>query len=251
MGDQKQIFDMGESTSDIFRGESNSDAIRKIYGQSAEQFADIVKSKLPPVSHSYSLLDIGSSKGELLGDVLRLLPDYHFVVTITDTNPEAVAQNMVVGKKIIADAESLPFQDKEFDLILMRYVLQFNSFDGQKKIIDEIARVVSKIAIVQHAGPDTENPDLWREKVEPIFSDDKLPQIKRSGMFWSSHDEIEKYMTKRGIRFEMISTDKINGFSQTFIERYDMNNKQAQQIRNLLGDKDYLLKTTWIILPEV
>jgi ubiquinone/menaquinone biosynthesis C-methylase UbiE len=251
MEEKKQIFDMGNATSGIFRGNSTSDATKEVYGKSASLFSEIIKSKLPETEKEYSLLDIGSSKGEFLSDVLGFLPSYRFDVTVTDTNPDAVAKNLIVGKKIVADAELLPFENKSFDVILMRYVLQFNLFKGQKKIIDEIARTVKQIAIVQHAGPDNKNAKLWREKVGSIFSNDKLPQIQRSGMYWSSAEEVEGYMAIKGIKFERVSSNEIHGLSQVYIERYSMNSEQAGEVRKLIDDMDYLFQTTWVIYPNV
>lgn len=250
MQNQKPIYDMGNATAGIFKGNSISNAIKEIYGESASLFANLIKSKLPDTEKEYTLLDIGSSKGELLADILTLLPEYHFDITVTDTNPDAVSQNCIDGKKIVADAESLPFDDKSIDLIIMRYVLQFNLIENQKNIINEVSRVTKGFAIVQHGGADSFDAESWREKIDKIFIDDDLPQIRRSGMFWSTAEEIENYMDSENIRYERILSKKIQGLSQPFIERYSLGNEQATKLRTMLGDKDFLTQTTWIIYPR-
>ncbi len=238
---------MGDASAKIFKGKSISAPIIEIYGESAGLFSNIIKSRLPDTGKTYTLLDIGSSRGELLSDILDLLPEYRFDITVTDTNPNAIAENCINGKKIVTDAESLPFEDKSIDLVIMRYVLQFNLFENQKRIIDEISRVVKGFAIIQHGGADDFNPEAWREVVGKIFIDDELPQIKRDGMFFSSSNEIENYMDSKNVKYERVLSKKIWGLSQAFIERYSLSGEQASYLRDKLGDKDFLVQTTWII----
>lgn len=250
MENKKQIFDMGDQTSEVFRGNSPSTAVHEIYGESADLFANIIKSKLPDTEKEYSLVDIGSSKGELLSDVVNLLPEYHFNITATDMNAEAVSQNSATTNRVVADAEALPFADNGADIITMRYVLQFNSLEGQERIIKEISRTVKEFAVVEHGGSDGVDAEAWREKVGKIFEDDDLPQIKRKGMFWSSAEEVESLMEKNNIRFERVLSKKIDGLSQVYIERYLLNDDQSSEIRKMLEGKDYLVQTTWIIYPK-
>ncbi len=247
---KKPVFDMGIATSEAFRGDSAFDAVKEIYGNSAPLFASIIRSKFPVTEKEYALIDVGSYKGELLSDILKLLPEYHFNITVSDTNSDAIAHNTVSGKHVVADAESLPFDDASIDIVAMRYVLQFNLFEVQKKIISEISRVTKGIAIVQHGGADDIDTDLWREKVDKIFRNDTLPQIKRNGMFWSSASEIEDFMRTSNIKFEKVLSKKISGMSQAFIERYSLNNEQVELIKKIMGDKDYLIQTTWLIHPK-
>lgn len=245
---QKPVFDMGVSTFEVFKGYSESGAVKEIYGESAVLFAEIIKSKIQPEG-THSLIDIGSAKGELLSEILKLLPQYSFIVTATDTNPKAIEENIATNR-IVADAESLPVNNKSIDIALMRYVLQFNSLQSQEIILSEVSRVIKKIGIIQHAGSDNDDPQGWRDRVDQIFSSDNLPQIKRAGMYYSSVNEVESLMSKNNIKFERIQTKKINGLSEAFIKRYALNKNQIKLLRNMLGDKDYIIQTTWIIYPK-
>ena len=69
-------------------------------------------------------------------------------------------------------------------------------------------------------------------------------------MFWSTAEEIENYMDIKNIRYERILSKRIQGLSQPFIERYSLSDKQASKLRNMLGDKDFLTQTTWIVYPK-
>ena len=56
-------------------------------------------------------------------------------------------------------------------------------------------------------------------------------------------------MDCENIRYERVLSKKIQGLSQPFIERYSLSNEQASKLRGMLGDKDFLTQTTWIIYP--
>ncbi len=244
----KPIYHMGIKTSDVFRGKSELGPVREIYGESAKFFSGIIRSKFV-VGEKHSLLDIGSAKGELVSEMLGYLPEYEFDITATDTNPDAINGNPAKNK-IVADAESLPIDDKSVDVVLMRYVLQFNSLNSQENILKEVQRVTKEIAIVQHGGADSVDSDSWRSGVDQIFHSSELLQLNRDGILYSSQDEVESMMDKNNISYERIQSRRIEGLSQAFIERYSLNDDQIKLIKNILGDKDYIMQTTWIIYPK-
>ena len=244
----KPIYHMGIKTSDVFRGKSELGPVREIYGESAKFFSEIIRSKFV-ADKRRSLLDIGSAKGELLSEMLGYLPEYEFDVTATDTNPYAIDENPAKNK-IVADAESLPIDDNTIDITLMRYVLQFNSLNSQENILKEVQRVTKEIAIVQHGGADSVDSDSWRSCVDQIFHSSELLPLNRDGILYSSQNEVESMMDKNNIRYERIQSRRIEGLSQAFIERYSLNEGQIKLIKNMLGDKDYIMQTTWIIYPE-
>ena len=244
----KPIYHMGVKTSDVFRGKSEMGPVREIYGESAKFFSEIIRSKFTS-DKKHSLLDIGSAKGELVSEMLGYLPGYNFDVTATDTNPDAINENSAKNK-IVADAESLPLDDQTIDIVLMRYVLQFNSLNSQENILKEVQRVTKEIAIVQHGGADSVDSEGWRNSVDQIFHSAELLPLNRDGILYSSQDEVESMMDKNNISYERIQSRRIEGLSQAFIERYSLNDDQIKLIKNILGDKDYIMQTTWIIYPK-
>jgi len=244
----KPIFDMGVKTSDIFRGKSESGSVKEIYGESARFFSDIIRSRFP-ADKKYSLLDIGSAKGELLSEMLEYLPEYEFDITATDTNSGVINENPAKNK-VVADAESLPVNDHDIDIVLMRYVLQFNSLNSQENILREIQRVTKGVSIIQHGGADNVDSNNWRNRVDQMFHSSELLPLKRDGIFYSSQNEVESLMNKNNIHYERIQSRRIEGLSQAFIERYSLDNDQIELIKRMLGDKDYIMQTTWIIYPK-
>jgi SAM-dependent methyltransferase len=244
----KSVYHMGIKTSDVFRGKSESGPVREIYGESAKFFSEIIRSKFT-TDKKHSLLDIGSAKGELVSEMLGYLPEYEFDITATDTNPDAINENPAKNK-IVADAESLPINDQSIDIVLMRYVLQFNSLNSQENILKEVQRVTKEIAIVQHGGADSVDLDGWRSNVDQIFHSSEFLPLNRDGILYLSQNEIEFMMNKNNIRYERIQSRRIEGLSQAFIERYCLNENQSKLIKDILGDRDYIMQTTWIVYPK-
>jgi SAM-dependent methyltransferase len=245
---QKEMFEnQGDGASELFKGEGKSLATHELYAESADLFAGIIKKYLQP-EEKCTLTDVGSYQGEFLGDVLNKLPEYTFSTVAIEMNENALAHNNA-DNKIVAGAEKLPIKDASADIVLCRYVLQWNDTEKQKEIIKEIARSVNKIAIIQHAGADDINPDEWRSRMTDVFDGEEIPQLKRGGMFFSSAQELEQWMIDDGIKFERVQERVIQNLSDVFIEKYNLPENEAKVMKNILGDKDHIHQVTWVIFP--
>ncbi len=64
---------MGEGSTVVFSGNSQIPAIQETYGKTAKLFAKEISARLKN-DKAYTLLDIGTSRGELLGGLLSELP---------------------------------------------------------------------------------------------------------------------------------------------------------------------------------
>jgi hypothetical protein len=124
--------------------------------------------------------------------------------------------------------------------------LQWNNAEKQKKILKEAERVVNDFAIIQHVGADNEDKDLWRDRVNNLLGG-KVDKLKRNDYFFSSRDEIEIWMKEQNISFNRIQDRKVEKFSNLFFERYDLDGEEKLKTENILGDKDYVIQTTWLI----
>lgn len=243
----KSLKNLGEKTSNVFKGESNSLAARELYGESAEYFADVIKNKLSDKNKTYKLADLGSFKGELLGNVLDKLPDYKFNTIAVDINEEALKENSSAQEKIIATLDKTTLEGTSMDVILCRYALAWNNQKKQQEILKEIARIVKGFAIVQHAGADIDNSNKWREKIDNLLNGEEIPKLKRTGYYFSSRSEIENWMKENKINFERLMERKIENLSDVFIERYNLNDSESLKTKEILGDKNYIIQTTWLI----
>ncbi len=241
----------GEKASEVFGGKAMSQTTEKIYSESAQYFSKIIRKKLGKKTDKiYTLADMGSFKGELLKDILANLPEYNFKTIGVDLLEKNLKENKITENKIVADLSRLPISDKNIDVAIVRYVLQWNNKEKQKKILKEISRTIKGFAIIQHAGADNENSDAWRGNIDNLLDGKEVKKIKRMGHYFSSREEIEEWMKESSIKFERLSERKVSSVSNVFIERWGLNEEEARKTREILGDKDYITQTTWLVSPQ-
>jgi len=245
---KEMLSAQGDGASKVFKGEGMFQATNEVYNESANLFADVIKNHLSPEGVAM-LADIGSYQGEFLTDVLDKLPEYAFDTIAVEMNENALSYNSA-NQRVLAGAEKLPFENNSIDIILCRNVLQWNSMEKQKEIVRELARVVHKIAIVQHAGADDISPEEWRNAMDKVFDAKEISQVQRSGRFFSSAKELEDWMHDEKIQFKKVQEKTIENLSDIFIEKYNLPENEALMMKNILGDKDYIQQTTWIIFPS-
>lgn len=219
-----------------------------MYGETAGFFSEEIKNRLVP-DKEYVLADVGAFKGELLDNIISKLPDFKFKTVALDINNKALEENRA-DTKIAGVAEQLPFADKSVDVLMMRYVLQWNNPEKQKKIIKEIPRVIKDFALIEHIGSGNDDPILWRKNMDNLLGGDRVPKLKRAEQFFSSRDEIEKWMAEEGVKFERLNEQRIDNPSDAFIERYNLTLEEGKAVREILGDNDYEIKTDWIVYPD-
>lgn len=236
----------GANTSRAFAGLGSSEAIRQTYAESAPLFAHILRTHLLRTDTSYSLADLGSYKGEFLCELLKHLTEYTFDPVAIDANEKALAENST-SRRVIANATRLPFVDCVFDVSICRYVLQWNTPEGQRLILHEIARTTKHVAIIQHAGSLCRNTE-HRSRIHRLM-DGSIPAMQRSGFSFSTRDEIESWLHAEGIHFVCVQNREIPNLSDVYIERYDLDATNAAHIKTILGNLDLIVQTTWILLP--
>lgn len=248
---ETKTLDMGLEASRIFSGHDNTKSNTILYNQTAEDFVRIIASKLPPRVQPYTLADFGSFKGELLGNLVELLKNqrYDLNTIAIDGNTQAMAENKA-DFKIISDLASVPLADKSVDFSINRYTLAWNSLENQGNILEEMARTCREFAIVQHAGADNYNSDAWRARMNDYLSGRDISKVKREGHYFSSRDEVEKTLQERKIRFIRLEDIKVDAVSDVFIKRYNLTPEEAKKTIEILQDKDYVMKTTWLIMPK-
>lgn len=241
---------MGDDASRVFSGETQSQVNKEMYGETAEFFANEIKRRLPVREEPYTIADIGAFQGELLEEVMNKLPEYKFTSIATDINEQALQKNSVSEGKVVTRAEKLPFADESIDIAIMRYVLVWNEPEKQKEILAELARTVKEFALVEHGGADIADTEEWRNRIGSLFSGNDVPKLKRGEHFFASRDEIEGWMQERGINFERLRDRIVQNMADIFIERYALDAENAEKTKEVLGDKNYVRQTDWIIYPQ-
>ena len=246
-----KILELGIDTSRVFAGKSALEAIELLYNRSAKDLANLIVSNLSLSMSEYTLADFGSFKGELLQNTLGFLKsrNYCFKSIAIDRIYSALEENKA-DVKIVADLDNVPLEDRSIDVGIMRYALQWNGLETQIKILRELARTCRKFAIIQHVGADNEDPTAWRDKISNLLSGKDLPKLTRSKHYYSSRKELEELLQKEKIKYKIIEERKVNYLSDVFIERYGLDKNESEKTREILGNKDYIMKTTFMIFPK-
>lgn len=237
-------LNQGINSNKIFSGKGNSISAKLIYGESANLFSQLIKKEL--TSNKYSIIDFGSSKGEFIAEIIKKTPKFKFEITAIDFNKDDLNKNNIANKKIhskITEDKKLKLNE---DIGIMRYLLQWNSITNQEKIIKTFNKSINKFGIIQHAGADSKDSGSWRKKINKIF-DGRISKLKRNGMFFSSSKEIESIFKKHKINFSKVDEIQVNELSNIFIEKYSLNPSESKQIKDIFSEKDYIVRTTWII----
>jgi len=247
---ERQLIEQGLDTSRVFSGRANLEATAKLYGQSSNLFSKIISERLP-VGRKYHLADFGSFKGELLNKIIQNLVNrgYNFHTYAIDRIEKVLLENSA-ETKIHSNLTHVPLEDKSIDIAMARYILVWNSLEDQLKILKEMTRTSKQFAIVQHAGADNVEPEEWRKKIDFLMTGKDVLELKREGCYFSSGQEIEQRMNQNRIKFVRLDELKVSPLSDMFIERYKLEPKSAKKTREILGDKDYVIRTTWLIYEE-
>jgi len=232
----------GKNASPLFKGMSQSREATLFYGESVDLFAQIVKKNFVP--GTYTLADLGGNKGEFLSKVTEKLPEYSFKSYVVDVN---------LGIEIGLNAEKIDgnilenkFEDKSIDIVFLRYALSWNPFDKQKDVLKEVSRICKGVTIIQHQGYN----DVQISEQDKVFSkifDGRIPEIARNDYFPTNLSQVEKWMSELGLRFSRVQNRKVENISNLFIEKYRLNEKDAQLIKDILSGCDYLMQTCWVL----
>lgn len=236
--------EQGPNAPKIFHGETVSEAAFQMYAESANLFADIIKKSIP-VGDECSMVDLGSHKGIFLKDLLGELPEYRFHTIAVDINGEDLADNPA-DEKINSDLSHVNIPDKSVDIVVCRYVLAWNSLEVQKEIISEMKRIGSGLGIIQHQGAESENPVPLQNAAQNLFSG-VVPKLKREDFFFSTPNQVEEILAGQEIQFERIQNRVVFGLSDLLIEKYGLSEQDAEVVKNILKDTDYVNQTTWVL----
>ena len=132
----------------------------------------------------------------------------------------------------------------------MRYVLQWNYPENQKKILKEVSRTINEFALIEHVGADNENPKEWRKRHDKLYDGIMIPKLKRGEHYFSTSEEIERWMNEESISFERINEKVIKNAESVFAERFNLNDEEGFKVKEIIKDKNFFIKTTWIIFPK-
>ncbi|MEY2641282.1 MAG: hypothetical protein RL150_675 [Candidatus Parcubacteria bacterium] len=227
----------------LFHGLSDDQAIKTVYGESADLFSKIIKKEFDSGSE-INVLDLGSHRGEFLQDLISKLDDYKIKTTAVEINEDDLNNN-IAQVKINSNLIEIPIEDKCFDITLCRYVLAWNSLENQQKIIGNIKRLTKGIAIIQHQGSKN-NSDLLKTSADDLF-DGQIDLLKRDEFYFSNADELKNIFESLQIKYDLIQDREVKGLSNILIKKYSLSEEDAKLTKEILKDSDYIVQTTFVL----
>jgi hypothetical protein len=232
----------GNNAEKIFHGHAKSLASQLFYSESAPLFSKIIKETLK--QGTYSLVDLGGHKGEFLCELSKSLPDYNFESIVVDKidglDPD------VNARKIMADIIDVPLPDKSADIVILRYVLPWDSFENQKLILNEAKRLCRKLCIIQHQGADSADPIPMQQAALKLFAGNPS-KLKRENGFFTESKQVEKWMDELHITYKKFQERRVETLSETFVEKFGLDDEEASIVRDVLRGCDYIMQTTWVL----
>jgi len=191
---------------------------------------DEVADKLP---NEVNVLGIGSGVGNLEYSIKKLLEDkYDKKVNLTISDRIIKDTKTQDGVSVVEmDNKSMPFYDKEFDIVVARSVTHYEKEDEEElKVLDEIKRVLKLNSFFI-----TEAPYLSsKTEVDLMY---KIHSLVSKFMKLKDYDELlnihKKVFSKVSIS-ENQPTKPLSIERKDFIKRYDISNELADEIVELI-----------------
>jgi ubiquinone/menaquinone biosynthesis C-methylase UbiE len=132
--------------------------LRPEWNPSPTIYAELVDRR---VGQDTRVLDIGCGHSGLLEDVFTRTRLTYGV----DTDAAALVKNSVISRKVVANADHLPFESSSFDLVVLAWVLEH--LESPEMVFREIHRVLDLQGSVIFLTPNSWNYNTWPTRLVP------------------------------------------------------------------------------------
>lgn len=215
-----------------------SEITRAIYEKYNPVIADAISRRFPEQS-TLSCLELGGGAGALVKEVKKLLPGKNLVFTNVDRSEELLKADAYSEHKILQAIEDIdPHVIGKFDVILVRYVLNYNNPDNQKRIIGKIKELLkpSGIFILHHVGAgDSKHKSLLNK----LFSTDVVSKkLLRSQPYWTTWQEQLNCLHEASLTTTVLTQYNIP-IGSLYKERYELTNTEEEKLHTFLGKYDF------------
>ncbi|MEN9625983.1 MAG: Methyltransferase domain [archaeon] len=182
--------------------------------------------------------DFGGGSGSLIKDLKRLINEKELNFTNIDKDKSLLDEDSVSIKKIVAHLENVQLKDR-FDLIIMRYVLHYNSFNIQDKIIHKARSLLKKegLFILHHCGS---VDHTHKQKLNKLFSTPVISEkLVRKNPYWSTWSEISTLLKNNKFKIKVLEQYKIP-IGDLYKQRYDLTDEEDKKLHDYLGSYDFI-----------
>ncbi|MGI5825807.1 MAG: class I SAM-dependent methyltransferase [Patescibacteria group bacterium] len=105
------------------------------------------------------ILDIGCGHGDFMQDIYRKTSEVYGL----DPDSRAIEKNQIIKKKTVGNAESLPYKENFFDMVVLAWVLEH--LNAPERVFAEICRVLKPGGRVVFLTPNDNNYNVWLSRL--------------------------------------------------------------------------------------
>jgi len=161
-----------------------------------------------------------------------------FRVTCIDSNQELLDDNTTADVKILSDLTQYDGEEL-FDIVIMRYVLQFNNKGEQFKILENIHRALKNDGIFLNWHVSVENEDHKERFLTLLASDEINPKLNRPNSYWDTMEDIFALKVEAGFDTEIV--DFYSSVLHTTLKlKYNLSDEEDREIQEFLGEYNYI-----------
>jgi hypothetical protein len=240
----KTIDKQGKNSRNSFLARTDSDVVNSLYSTNTiiKKIKNLYNNK-----ERIEILDVGAHSGDLSCEIGKKAIGKKFKITAVDSDKKALSLNKSADylKHMDVSKDFLPI--KKYDVAIIRYVLHWNKKKNHEFIIKNTLNSVRKGILLINIGPKTEQAKHWRGVIKKIFNTNKFG-LKRSSYFFPTNDDIKRICKRNGWSCVGLEEDKkIEPLSEILSVKYALGKINENEIKRILGDYNYLIKTSlWI-----
>jgi len=159
-------------------------------------------------------------------------------VTCIDSNQDLLDDNTTANTKILSDLTEYGGEDL-FDIVIMRYVLQFDSKNEQLKILKNIHKALRNDGTFLNWNVSVENEDHKKKFLTLLSSDEINPKLNRPNSYWDTMEDILALKVEAGFDTEIV--DFYSSVLHTTLKlKYELSDEEDQEVQEFLGEYNYI-----------
>ena len=156
-----------------------------------------------------------------------------FRITCIDSNQELLDDNTTADVKTTSDLTEYDGESL-FDIVILRYVLQFNNGEEQLEILRNIYRALGKGGIFLNWHVSVENEEHKRKFLRLLAFDEINPRLNRPNSYWNTMEDLLALKTEAGFETKVI--DRYSSVLHTTLKvKYNLTDEEDQQVQEFLG----------------
>ena len=164
-----------------FQGYGGYNYHPRFWGGTVQRFRDYYQ-----LTKNARILDVGCAKGFMLYDFKQLIPDINLAGVDISKYAIERAHESIKPFLQVGSAESLPYEDASFDLVISLDTIHNLERDACRRALREIMRVTTQHAFVR--------VDAWRTEKER----DRFMKWNLTALTYMSVDDWKKFFKEAG-----------------------------------------------------